>query len=236
MEILFHDKSFPESVHMIDIYSFSTSLVELYYLQQELLKIIHKEQCYVSTEQCKDNAFSIMCYLLTEQRKVETNINRDILRATNIMISKNIKYMAKEEFNARVIDNKAIITNGYIDELSTDVVKINNKCLKNISNTEQFKQNKFYLPIRIYELNPKHDISQLGHLKGKGAVSIMDLEEGDAQIVLNKAIPDGEKLYSYHDGKFYEFQCHKDNCWHGYCPHDGIPESIQRRLKISERL
>lgn len=235
MEILFHDKSFPESELTIDIYSFSTSLEKLYYLQQELLKIIHKEKCYVSTKQCKDNACSIMTYLFAEQRKVKKNINRDILRATQIMISKNIEYIDKEEFNARVIYNQAIITNGYIDELSADIVNINNNDLKNISNTEQFKQNKLYLPIRIYESNPKHDISQLGHLKGKGVVSIMDLGDGDAQIVLNKAIPDGQKLYGYHDGKFYEFQCHKDNCWHGYCPHDGIPENIQRQLTDSER-
>ena len=114
MEILFHDKSFPESELTIDIYSFSTSLEKLYYLQQELLKIIHKEKCYVSTKQCKDNACSIMTYLFAEQRKVKKNINRDILRATQIMISKNIEYIDKEEFNARVIYNQAIITNGYI--------------------------------------------------------------------------------------------------------------------------
>lgn len=235
MEILFHNESFPDSVDKVDIYNFSDSLNKLYIVHCELSRIVNQGQFYVTTEQCKNKGALILDNLFAEQRKLTGKINIEIIRAIGRMIDKDIKDVPNEEFSVVVSTNQAIITNGYIDELSTDVLHINNTCLKNISNTEQFKTNKFYLPIRIYESNPKHDILQLGHLKGKGTVSIMDLEEGDAQIVLNKAIPDGEKLYSYHDGKFYEFQCHKDNCWHGYCPHDGIPENIQRRLKILER-
>jgi len=235
MEILFHNESFPDSLEKVDIYNFSDSLNNLYIVHCELYRIVNQGQCYVTTVHCKNKGALILNNLFAEQRKLTGKISIEIIRAIVRMLDKDIKDVPNEKFSVVVSTNQVIITNGYIDELSTDVLHINDTCLKNISNIEQFETNKFYLPIRIYESNPKHEISQLGNLKGKGVVSIMELEKGDAQIVLNKAIPDGQKLYGYNDGKFYEFQCHKDNCWHGYCAHDGIPENIQRRLTDSGR-
>lgn len=177
MEILFHNESFPDSLENVDIYNFSDSLNKLYIVHCELSRIVNQGRCYVTTEDCKNMGVLILSNLFAEQRKLTGKISIEIIRAIGRMIEKDIKDVPNEEFSVVVSKNQAIITNGYIDKLSTDVLHINNTCLKNISNIEQFKTNKFYLPIRIYESNPKHYASKLGNLKGKGVVSTMELEK-----------------------------------------------------------
>lgn len=233
MEILFHNESFPESVENEEIYGFANSLTELYYLYERLVKLISQEQCFVSTCTCKDNGNSVLYYLFSNQKRIKESSNIDIIRSVRQRIIQNIKVLTDEEFYHKLNNDDAIITNGYKDEFKEDFITVNSKILKNISTTEQFEKNKFYLPIRIYQSNPKHDIRTSGSLKGN-TVSVMDLDNRSAQLVLNGAVQEGKKLYGIYGGKYYEFQCHKDNCWHGYCPNDGIPENIQRQLRESE--
>lgn len=233
MEILFHNESFPESVEKEEIYDFANSLKELYYLYDRLVDLTIQEQCFVSTCTCKNNGISVLYSLFSNQKKIKGSSNIDIIRYVRQRIIQNIKVLTDEEFYRKLNSYDAIITNGYKDEFKEDLITVNSRKLKNISTTEQFEKNKFYLPIRIYQSNPKHDIRISGNLKGN-TVSVMDLDNRSAQLVLNGAVQEGQKLYGIYKGKYYEFQCHKDNCWHGYCPNDGIPENIQRQLIESE--
>lgn len=230
MNILFHNESFPENICESDIYNFIESLEQLYKLHANCLQsFIGRDILYISTNQCKNNSSIILNHLFEKQKKVGKG-KVDIIKAILLMMDKNVSSCSEEDFYSRLETGKSIVTNGYTDRLRCDDVIVRDINLKNISNFEQFEKHKFYLPIRIYELNPKHSILKEGYLEGKGTVSIMDLDDNTAQEVLNKAIQDGNKLYSCYDGKFYEFQNHRGNLWHGYCPDDGIPEKIKRKL------
>ncbi|HFR3977940.1 TPA: hypothetical protein ACHVI3_002125, partial [Streptococcus suis] len=190
---------------------------------------------YLSTDLCLSNGNSVLQELFFKQKTIKrynnNGINIDLIRAINLMTTKEIKGVSQEDFENNININEAVITSGYLAALRLDPVSVCGKEMKNITDIGQFEKHKFHLPIRIYESNPKHNRTSQGHLQGKGTVSVMDLDDAKAQEVLNKSILVGEKCYGYHDGKYYEFQCHEKNCWHGYCPHDDIPENIKSKFK-----
>lgn len=100
-------------------------------------------------------------------------------------------------------------------------VELRNICCKSHIDTHVDK-----LGIRVYEANPKHRL-------GSNWGSPMDLEGDDAQAVLDCAIlyEDDEKcLINYHNGKYYVFRRHINNCYHGYI-HDSVPENIKLKFQ-----
>ncbi len=82
---------------------------------------------------------------------------------------------------------------------------------------------------RKYEPNPKHDFSKPTHgVRG----SIMDLNKEQAQSVLDKGIKNGDKVYGYLNGRYYAFQAHHSNVFHGYQIADNeLPQQLAQRLK-----
>ena len=79
---------------------------------------------------------------------------------------------------------------------------------------------------RKYVPNPKHAIGGWG--------SLMDLSDDVAQQVLNDGIqdPSGKQIYSYHQGKFYEFQPDNAGGYHGYLIQDeSVPTKVLKLMR-----
>lgn len=87
--------------------------------------------------------------------------------------------------------------------------------LKNIVNEDHIKSYKHLLGIRIYEPNKKHRKEAYVDAAGR-YVDAMDLNEEEAQKLLNKAIEINGNLYGKRHGQYYCFQKHHDNYYHGY--------------------
>lgn len=78
---------------------------------------------------------------------------------------------------------------------------------------------------RIYEANPKHKANY-------GWGSLMDLEEGEAQYVLDRAViaeNDERHLIARYNDIYYSFRCHWRNRYHGY-QDNSMPEGMKRKL------
>lgn len=231
MVVLFHNDSFPNSLEGLNIYQFSDSLRSLYDVHTELEKYINDEKYLLTTDACSSNGVLVISELFSQQKKIRSTVNIDVLRAVSRILEKRTDTIQQIDFIKELSSHRAVVTNGYLDTLKDENVEVNEKKLKNISNLVQLEANKKYLSIRIYEHNPKHSIPKQGHLSGKGTVSVMDLDVGSAQRLLNRSKLIGDKCYGIENGRIYEFQCHLDNCWHGYCPSDNVPEYIEKLLK-----
>ena len=86
-------------------------------------------------------------------------------------------------------------------------VKIDNAAKKEHVDIHWLKLNR-----KIYEPNPKHKADY-------GWGSIMDLEEKEAQYVLDRAImadKDEKHLIARYHDVYYSFRCHWRNFYHGY--------------------
>ncbi len=99
-------------------------------------------------------------------------------------------------------------------------VKIDNAAKKEHVDIHWLKLNR-----KIYEPNPKHKANY-------GWGSIMDLEEKEAQYVLDRAImadKDEKHLIARYHDVYYSFRCHWRNFYHGY-QDNSMPEDMKRRL------
>lgn len=83
-----------------------------------------------------------------------------------------------------------------------------------------------------YEPNPKHKKPwQRGR---KGSICPNDVDESDAETMLEESVLDGEKRYAFQDGKAFCAQKHRDPPngearWHGYpVGWKEVPEQIRR--------
>lgn len=97
--------------------------------------------------------------------------------------------------------------------------------IDNIAHRDHLNVHSYKLGIRCYEANPKHKVNY-------GWGSIMDLNEEEAQFILNKAViaEDDEKhLIAKYKGKYYSFRCHWKNFYHGYLD-NAMPEYMKRKL------
>ncbi len=90
-----------------------------------------------------------------------------------------------------------------------------NTSIKNISRQEHIQFYKIMLGIRCYEPNKKHRKDP--YVDGAGRyVDAMDLNDEEAQELLNCAIEINGNLYGKKHGRYYCFQRHHENCYHGY--------------------
>ena len=102
-----------------------------------------------------------------------------------------------------------------------DYVQCSTECedkeisIKNVSLKEHVFANADYIPIRIYERNPKHAKDEYIRSRGE-EVSAMDLPDDIAQRVLNKAHVINNKLYGIYNDNFYEFKRTHKHIYHGY--------------------
>lgn len=107
-----------------------------------------------------------------------------------------------------------------LDETIERDIKIDNIAKKEHADIHWFKLKK-----RIYEENPKHKANY-------GWGSLMDLEEKEAQYVLDRAIMaenDEKHLIARYKDAYYSFRCHWRNFYHGY-QDNSMPEDMKRRL------
>lgn len=95
----------------------------------------------------------------------------------------------------------------------------------NVAKKEHVDIHWLKLKGRIYEANPKHKANY-------GWGSLMDLNEKEAQYVLDRAImaENNEKhLIARYNDVYYSFRCHWRNFYHGY-QDNSMPEDMKRSL------
>lgn len=95
----------------------------------------------------------------------------------------------------------------------------------NVAQKEHVDIHWLKLKGRIYEANPKHKANY-------GWGSLMDLNEKEAQYVLDRAImaENNEKhLIARYNDVYYSFRCHWRNFYHGY-QDNSMPEDMKRSL------
>lgn len=103
--------------------------------------------------------------------------------------------------------------------------------IKNISKQEHVELHKEFLGIRHYEANGKHRREPYIDAAGR-YVDAMDLNDSDAQKLLNRAIEIEGNLYGKKNGQYYCFQRHLKNCYHGYQNNE---LELHIRKRIDER-
>ena len=122
----------------------------------------------------------------------------------------------REEFSKKVIKGK--YTN---DNMNYSEAKIDN-----IAEEDHLDIHWKKLGKRIYNPSPKHKVDY-------GWGSDMDLNDQEAQIVLDKAVvaENSEKhLIAKYKGTYYSFRCHWKNEYHGY-QDNSMPEHLKRKLQ-----
>ena len=122
----------------------------------------------------------------------------------------------REEFSKEVIKGK--YTN---DNMNYSEAKIDN-----IAEEDHLDIHWKKLGKRIYNPSPKHKVDY-------GWGSDMDLNDQEAQIVLDKAVvaENSEKhLIAKYKGTYYSFRCHWKNEYHGY-QDNSMPEHLKRKLQ-----
>lgn len=134
---------------------------------------------------------------------------------------------------AYAYENEGVLLSISIEEFENEDVECRyyiengrkNVILNNLSHKNHIEIDRYILPIRKYEFNPKHKING-------GWGSEMDLSDEEAQIVLNKAIKakkDSKHLIAKHNGNYYSFRQHLDICYHGYRD-DSMPQNLKNKL------
>ena len=114
---------------------------------------------------------------------------------------------------------------GIVISLETDIafgqptlegeIELQKASIKNISHKTHVEFYEEQLGIRRYEANPKHGkqpyMNAAGHY-----VDAMDLDNDEAQKLLERAVEIDGNLYAKRKGQYYCFQRHHKNYYHGY--------------------
>lgn len=102
--------------------------------------------------------------------------------------------------------------------------------IRNLSKDEHINYYRKELGIRRYIANDKKHKFDRENPYGKGKVgSRMDLQDEEAQELLNKAVQIKGRLYAKKNGYYYAFQNERDIDYHGYRV-DDLGEDVKRRL------
>ena len=102
--------------------------------------------------------------------------------------------------------------------------------LKNLSKEEHIYYYRKELGIRRYMANNKKHKFDRENPYGKGKIgSRMDLQDEEAQDLLNKAIEIKGRLYAKKNGYYYAFQNERDIDYHGYRV-DDVGEDVKYQL------
>ena len=100
--------------------------------------------------------------------------------------------------------------------------------IKNVSKQEHIELYEEFLGIRHYEANRKHGREPYIDAAGR-YVDAMDLNDSDAQKLLNHAIEIEGNLFGKKNGQYYCFQKHLKNCYHGY-QNNKLEQHIRKRI------
>lgn len=102
--------------------------------------------------------------------------------------------------------------------------------IRNLSKEEHINYHRKELGIRRFIANDKKHKLDRDNFYGKGKVgSRMDLQDKDAQDLLNKAIEIKGRLYAKKNGYYYAFQNEQDIDYHGYRA-DDLGDDIKKQL------
>ena len=114
------------------------------------------------------------------------------------------------------------VLKGHIQEKSVEI--------SNISQKNHMHVHRHALGLRRYVGNSRKHKKNRSNPYGKGRVgSPMDLEETEAQELLDHAVWIKGRLYARYAGRNYAFQNTEDNIYHGYIA-DDLGEDIVRAL------
>lgn len=93
--------------------------------------------------------------------------------------------------------------------------------LKNIGNEEHIMEHRHLLGKRLYRANSKKHKKDSFQAYGKGKIaSPMDLDDAQAQRLLDMAVEYKGRLYGRYRGENYAFQNEQDIYYHGYIDED----------------
>lgn len=109
------------------------------------------------------------------------------------------------------------------------IIALEKVTIKNISRQEHISLYEKWLGIRHYESNRKHRKEPYIDAAGRH-VAAMDLNELEAQKLLNQAVEINGNLYGKKHGQYYSFQNHHDNCYHGY-QNNNLGENIIKKIE-----
>ena len=127
MVVLFHNDSFPNSLEGLNIYQFSDSLRSLYDVHTELEKYINDEKYLLTTDACSSNGVLVISELFSQQKKIRSTVNIDVLRAVSRILEKRTDTIQQIDFIKELSSHRAVVTNGYLDTLKDENVEVNEK-------------------------------------------------------------------------------------------------------------
>lgn len=130
MVVLFHNDSFPNSLEGLNIYQFSDSLRSLYDVHTDLEKYINDEKYLLTTDACRSNGVLVISELFSQQKKIRSTVNIDVLRAVSRILEKRTDTIQQIDFIKELSSHRAVVTNGYLDTLKDENVEVNEKKLK----------------------------------------------------------------------------------------------------------
>lgn len=131
------------------------------------------------------------------------------------------KYDGKESYACAAAKREAVVsllsTESFYNSTIKGTVDGEDVILINLGTTEHIFTHRKVLGKRLYRANSEKHKKQRWNSYGKGKVgSPMDLDEQQAQDLLDKAIEYKGKLYGRFKGINYSFQKEQDVYYHGY--------------------
>lgn len=151
--------------------------------------------------------------LLTNRKKITTLPQRPF------------RYKGKESYICAWAVDKAVISlaseAGLLNPEIHGEIGMESISISNISEKSHIDVHGKRLGVRVYRANAeKHKRDKINYYgKGKSG-SPMDLENEEAQSLLNRAVWIKGRLYARKNGKNYAFQCTGKNVYHGYIADD----------------
>ncbi len=102
--------------------------------------------------------------------------------------------------------------------------------LKNIGRDEHILEHRQILGKRIYHANSGKHKKERWNSYGKGkTASPMDLDDDEAQRLLDRAVEYKGRLYGMYRGKYYSFQKEQDVYYHGYINNE-LGDDVKMKL------
>lgn len=96
--------------------------------------------------------------------------------------------------------------------------------IKNIASISHIRDYDAFLGHLLYERSPKH--RERKYFRAGETVSPMDLNDEEAQLLLDRAIRIGERFYAKKDDRYYVFPVTTGNLYHGF-----RDDSLQRHIR-----
>lgn len=102
--------------------------------------------------------------------------------------------------------------------------------IRNTAEVAHIYSHADFVTVREYRPNDKHREKEYIRSSGE-SVSVMDLDNGTAQKVLNKAVMVNDRLYGLFNGSVYEFRKTIRHIYHGYkLKDDALDKHLKKRI------